>query len=135
MKAVICETGGRAATGIVESVLRCLSHLRKTRRRLLQDLISLTKLTHLAFKLFDTRLLGGRLAWPFAAITLDLSHPDARTIRRTAQFAHDRRQRRSFALILIAMLHRHRRFAVSPDRWQEFSPRSDGNPFAFRLTR
>ena len=43
---------------------------------------------------------------PFAAITLDLSHPDAKAVRRTAQFNCDRRQRRSFALILIAVFHR-----------------------------
>lgn len=77
--------------------------------------LDLTKLPHLAFKLLDPRLLGGRLAWPFAAITLDLSHPDAKTVRRTAQFTRDRRQRRSFALIIIAVFHRqpHRTFRNS----------------------
>jgi hypothetical protein len=37
--------------------------------------------------------------FPFATVTLDLSHPDAKTVRRTAQSACNRRQRRSFALI------------------------------------
>jgi hypothetical protein len=42
MKAVTCETGGRAATGGAEAVPVCLSHKGKIRRCFLQDLIGLT---------------------------------------------------------------------------------------------
>jgi hypothetical protein len=69
-----------------------------------QNLIGLPQLPVLALKLLDPRLLGTRLARPFASIALDLSHPDAKAVWRTAQFARDRRQRRS--LILIAVFHR-----------------------------
>ena len=71
-----------------------------------QNLIGLAQVPVLALKLFDPCLLSRRLARPFAAIALDLSHPDAKAVRRTAQFTRDRRQRRSFALILIAEFHR-----------------------------
>ena len=57
-------------------------------------------------QLFDPRLLGTGLARPFATLTLDLAHPNAKAVRRTPQFARDPRQRRSFALILIAVFHR-----------------------------
>ena len=61
------------------------------------------KLTHLALQLLDPGLLGTCLAWPFAAIVLDLPGPNAKAVRRTTQFTRDRCQRRSFALILIAV--------------------------------
>ena len=105
MKSIICETGGRAATGNAEAVPHCLSHLGKIRRSLGQDLIGLPKFAHLAFKLFDPRLFGTRLARPLATITLDLAHPSAKAVRRTPQFTRNRRQRRSFALIVIAVFH------------------------------
>ena len=113
MKSIICETGGRAATGNAEAVPHCFSHLGKIRRSLAQDLIGLPKFAHLAFKLFDPRLFGTRLAWPFAAITLALADPNPKAVRRTTQFTRDRRQRRSFALIIIAVFHKqpHRAFA------------------------
>ena len=59
-----------------------------------------------AFQFFDPCLLSRRLAWPFAAITLGLAHPNAKAVRRTAQFTCDRRQRRSFAPIIIAVFRR-----------------------------
>ena len=71
-----------------------------------QYLIGLTEFAHLTLQLLDPSFLGRRLAWPFAAITLDLTHPNAKAVRRTTQFTRDRRQRRSFALILIAVFHR-----------------------------
>jgi hypothetical protein len=52
------------------------------------------------------RNLSAGRSRPFAAIALDLSHPDAKAVRRTTQFTCDRCQRRSFALILIAVFHR-----------------------------
>jgi hypothetical protein len=52
------------------------------------------------------RLLSTRLPRSFAAIALDLAGPSAKAIRRTTQFTSDRRQRRRFALILIAVFHR-----------------------------
>ena len=64
------------------------------------------KFTHLALKFFDLHLLGTRLTRTLAAITLDLAHPNAKTVRRTTQFACNRRQRRSVRLILIAVFHR-----------------------------
>ena len=71
------------------------------------------KFAHLALQLLDPGLLGTCLAWPFAAIVLDLPGPNAKAVRRTTQFTRDRCQRRSFALILIAVFHRqpHRMFA------------------------
>jgi hypothetical protein len=78
--------------------------LSKIRRRLLQYLVRLPQFTVLALKLFDPQFLRSRLTRSLATITLDLSHPNAKAVRRTAQFARDRRQRRSFALILIAVL-------------------------------
>ena len=77
MKAIICETGGRAATGNAEAVPQCLSHHRKICCRFLQNLIGLSELAHLALKLLYTRLLGTRLARPLAAITLALTDPNA----------------------------------------------------------
>jgi len=78
-----------------------------------QYLIGLPKFAHLALKFFDPDLLCSCLAWPFATITLDLADPNAQAVRRTTQFTRDRRQRRGFALILIAVFHRqpHRAFA------------------------
>lgn len=69
--------------------------------------------TDFAFKFLDPGLLGRRLAWPLAAITLGLANPNPKTVWRTAQFTCNRRQRRSFALILIAVFQRqsHRAFA------------------------
>jgi hypothetical protein len=54
----------------------------------------------------EPSLLRRRLARPFAAIALDLSHPNAKPLSRTAQFTRDRRQRHGLALILIAVFHR-----------------------------
>jgi hypothetical protein len=87
--------------------------LDKIRRGFTQDLVGLSKFTNLTLKLFDPRDLSAGRSWPFAAIALDLSHPDAKAVRRTAQFTRDRCQRRSFALIIIAVFHRqpHRMFA------------------------
>ena len=61
-------------------------------------------------KLLDPSLLSAGRPWPFAAITLDLTGPNAKAVGRTTQFARDRRQRRSFALIFIAVFHK------QPDR-------------------
>ena len=69
------------------------------------DLIDLPKFPVLALQLLYPCLLGTCLARPFAAIALDLPGPNAKTVRRTTQFSCDRRQRRSFALILIAVFH------------------------------
>jgi hypothetical protein len=52
------------------------------------------------------RNLSAGRSRPLAAIALDLSHPNAKAVRRTAQFIRERRQRRSFALISIAVFHR-----------------------------
>ena len=120
MKSIICETGGRAATGSAEAVPRCLSHLGKIRGGFSQDLVrrendlpdrfltllTLPEFTVLALKHFDPRNLSAGRSRPFAAIPLDLSHPNAKAVRRTPQFTRDRRQRRSLRLILIAMFHR-----------------------------
>ena len=75
--------------------------------------MSLPKFPVLALQLLYSCLLGNCLAWPVAAIRLDLAHPNAKAVRRTPQFTCDRRQRCSFALILIAVFHRqpHRTFA------------------------
>ncbi len=81
----------------------------------------------LTFKHFDPCLA---LVWPFTAITLDLAHPNAKAVLRTAQSTRDRRQHRSSGLVLIAVVHRqsHRIFealslsrilnAVSPDEYR-----------------
>jgi hypothetical protein len=106
MKSIICEMGGRAATGSAEAVPRCLSHLGKIRGGFAQDLVGLSKFTNLTLKLFDPRDLSAGRSRPFATITLGLTHPDAKAVRRTPQFACDRCQRRSFALILIAVFQR-----------------------------
>ena len=71
-----------------------------------QNLIGLPQLPVLAFKLFDTRNLSSGRSRPFADIALDLSHPDAKAVWRAAQFTRDRTQRRSLALIIIAVFHR-----------------------------
>ena len=85
----------------------------KIRGRFLKDLVGLTQFPVLTLKLLDARLLGTRLARPLAAIALNLSGPDAKAVRRTAKFACDRNQRRSFASILVAVFHEqpHRAFA------------------------
>jgi hypothetical protein len=71
-----------------------------------QNLIGLPQLPVLALKLFDPRDLSAGRSRPFANVTLDLSHPNAKAVRRTAQFTRDRCQRRSFASIIIAVFHR-----------------------------
>ena len=58
------------------------------------------KFTHLALHLFDPRLLGSGLARSIAAMTLDLTEPRAKAVRRATQFTRDRR---SFVLIFIAV--------------------------------
>ena len=63
------------------------------------------KLPVLALKFFDPRLLGTRLARSLAAIALALADPHTKAVRRTPQFACDRRQRRSLRLIFIAVFH------------------------------
>ena len=73
---------------------------------LTQNLIGLAQFAVLALKLLDPRLLSAGGPWPFAAIALDLTGPHAKTVRRTTQFARDRRQRRSLALIFIAVFHK-----------------------------
>jgi hypothetical protein len=75
MKAIICETGGRAATGSAEAVPRCLSHLGKIRGCLPQYLIGLPELTVRALKLFDPRNLRAGRSWPFATVALDPGGP------------------------------------------------------------
>ena len=62
-----------------------------------QDLIGLPAFTVLALSLFDPRLLFTRRSRPRAAIALDLLHPDAKAVRRAAQFTRDSCQRRRFA--------------------------------------
>jgi hypothetical protein len=87
--------------------------LSKIRRGFAKDLVGLSKFTNLTLKLFNPRNLSAGRSRTLAAIALDLPHPDAKAIRRTAQFTRDRRQRRSFTLILIAVFHSqpHRTFA------------------------
>jgi hypothetical protein len=51
------------------------------------------------------RFLSAGRPRPFATIALNLAGPNAKAVRRTTQFACDRRQRRSFALIFIAVFH------------------------------
>ena len=106
MNAVTCETGGRAPPEQHTRSPVGLNQWRLHWLTLLQDLIGLAKLMVFAFQCFDPCLLSRRLAWPFAAITPGLADPNAKAVRRTAQFTCDRRQRRSFAPIIIAVFHR-----------------------------
>jgi hypothetical protein len=75
--------------------------------------LDLAQFTVLAFKLFYPSFIGTAQTRPFPAITLGLTKPNAKAVRRTTQFACNRRQRRSFALILIAVFQQkpHRAFA------------------------
>jgi hypothetical protein len=78
-----------------------------------QNLLGLTQLAVLAFKLFDTSLLSTGRSRPLATITLGLMHPIAKTVWRTAQFAEDRSMRCCVASLFVAVLRNtpHRRFA------------------------
>ena len=69
-------------------------------------LLTRTQLPVLALKFLDAQLLGSGLAWPLAAIALDLTGPDAKAVRRTTLFDCNRCQRRSFAPIIVAVFHR-----------------------------
>lgn len=91
----------------------CLSHHRKIRLRLLQNLVSLTEFAHLTLQLLNPGFLSRRLTPPLATIALSLTHPNPKAVQRTTQSTCNRRQRRSFALILIAVFHHqpHRAFA------------------------
>ena len=91
MKAVICGTGGRAPPEQNTRSPVGLTQWRLHWLTLLQNLVGLTEFTNLALQLFDPCLLSRRLARPFAAIALDLPDPNAKAIRRTAQFTRDRR--------------------------------------------
>ncbi|WP_347266398.1 hypothetical protein, partial [Paracoccus sp. (in: a-proteobacteria)] len=65
-----------------------------------------SSIAHLTLQLLDPSFLGRRRTRPFAVITLGLANPNAKAVRRTAQLTCNCRQRRSFALILIAAFHR-----------------------------
>ena len=67
---------------------------------------SRTSRSNSLIRAFSAVVWSGRLARPFAAITLGLSDPNAKAIRRTAQLTRDRSQLRRFTLIIIAVFHR-----------------------------
>ncbi len=118
IKAIICEMGGRAPVARQRFASKPREGAGQNKRSpvglnqwrlhwltLTQDLISLAQFAHFSLQLFDPCNLSAGRARSLATITLDLTHPNAKAVRRTTQFTSDRCQRRSLRLIIIAVLH------------------------------
>ena len=110
-KSIICETGGRAATAKYAAaiVLGPMADNGSPFFRIsLACRSSRTSRSSSLIRAFSALVWPGRSPpsrWPWRTHT--------KAVRRTPQFACDRRQRCGFALILIAVFHNqpHRRFA------------------------
>ena len=95
--------GGRAATGSAEAVPRCLSHLGKICRRLLQDLIGDAKLLILSLQCLEPILVRAAQPRSRTGIALRLLAPDPQAIRRASQLGCDRLKRCVVAAIVVTV--------------------------------